>query len=148
MAQRTSPRIHTHSLVLDLPALDPAFTQPLFAHLSLLSSPTPTGGAAGSAMLFVGGAPLPFAMSRDASVAMARPNGLPAATSLSKTNSASLALSTRLAKRYAHQIFLSLDLSSFSDGGAATADRAMLPLEKALVVELDKVLERRRAVKV
>ncbi|GAA5844639.1 hypothetical protein JCM11251_002132 [Rhodosporidiobolus azoricus] len=149
MAQRVEPRIRTHSLVLDLPSLDPAFTQPLFAHLSILNSTsTPTGarGAGGSVMLFVGGAPLPFAMSRDASVAMQRPNGPPAATSLSKTNSASLALSGRLAKRYGQQVFLSLDLSSLGDGGAATADRAMMPMERALIVELDKVLERKRAV--
>ncbi|GJN90968.1 hypothetical protein Rhopal_003982-T1 [Rhodotorula paludigena] len=132
------PRVHTHTLVLDLSRFDPAFAQPLFASLSLLSP--------AAAVLAVGAQPLPFAFAQDTSVAMPRPNAPPAATSISKSASASLALSSRLAKRYHAQIFLSLDLSSLGDGGGgpATADRAMLPMEKALIVALDQVLPRKR----
>ncbi|BGP16744.1 hypothetical protein JCM10213_006511 [Rhodosporidiobolus nylandii] len=140
MVALAEPRITTQTLVLDLAPLDPAFQQPLFAHLSLLA---PADNA--SAMLFVGGQPLPFSMARDASVAMPRPGAPPSATSLSKSNSTSLSLSSRLAKRYNRQFFLSLDLSSLGDGAASAADRAMLPLEKALVVQLDKVLGRKKA---
>ncbi|GAA5857886.1 hypothetical protein JCM8547_006017 [Rhodosporidiobolus lusitaniae] len=139
MPERVEPCARTHSLVLDLPALDPAFQLPLFAHLSLLAPD-------GAALLHIGGQPLPFAFARDASVAMPRPNGPPAATSLSKSNSASLALSARLAKRYSRQLFLTLDLSSLGDGAAGSADRAMQPMEKALIVELDKLLERKKPV--
>jgi hypothetical protein len=49
------------------------------------------------------------------------------------------------AKRYGRQIFLSLDLSSLGDGAGGAAERAMQPMERALVIELDKVLERKKA---
>ena len=51
------------------------------------------------------------------------------------------------AKRYTSQVFLTLDLASLADGagGPSAADRAAVPMEKALVAELDKVLERRKA---
>lgn len=50
------------------------------------------------------------------------------------------------AKRYTSQVFLTLDLASLAQGagGPAAADRAVVPMEKALVAELDKVLERRK----
>ncbi|GAA6018772.1 hypothetical protein JCM10207_005575 [Rhodosporidiobolus poonsookiae] len=134
MPTLAEPSISTHTLLLDLFPLSPLFPDPLYAHLSLLS---PAANA--TAMLFVGGAPLPFAMSRDAAVAVTRPTGPPAATSLSKTSSSSLALSSRLAKRYNRQLFVSLDLSSLP---ADRADQVLAPMESALVVELDKVLGR------
>ncbi|GAA6032284.1 hypothetical protein JCM8097_008098 [Rhodosporidiobolus ruineniae] len=132
--QRVPPRTQVHTLVLDLSSSDAAFTAPLFAQLLLLAPDNSTG----TAILTLGGAPLPFAMARDASVAVPRPNTVPSATSLSSTSSHSHSLSIRLAKRYARQFFLSLDLSSLGPEG----DRALGAMEKALVVELDKVLER------
>ncbi|GAA5973791.1 hypothetical protein JCM11641_003159 [Rhodosporidiobolus odoratus] len=133
------PQITTQTLLLDLPALDPAIQHPLFAQLSLLAP-----GDASTVMLAIGGAPLPFAMARDSSVAITRPGAPPSATSLSKSNSASLALSTRLSKRYNRQIFLSLDLSSLGEGAVGSTDRAAVPMERALIVELDKVLGRKK----
>ncbi|BGP48718.1 hypothetical protein JCM10450v2_004594 [Rhodotorula kratochvilovae] len=132
------PSVQTHTLPLDLFPFDAAFTAPLFCALTLLGP--------NAVLVAVGGQPLPFAFASDASVAMPRPNAPPAGTSLGNSASSSLSLSTRLARRYNSQVFLSLDLSSLGDGGggAATADRAMVPMEKALVVALDTVLERRR----
>ncbi|GAA5987620.1 hypothetical protein JCM10908_007139 [Rhodotorula pacifica] len=135
---RVEPKITTQTLVLDVDRFDAAFQQPLFAQLSVIGPD--------AVLLAIGGQPTPFALMTDAAVAMPRPNALPAATSLSTSASGSLPLATRLSKRYAAQIFLSLDLSSLSDAstGPGASDRAMLPLEKALLVQLDQVLERRQ----
>ncbi|BGO99991.1 hypothetical protein RTG_00012 [Rhodotorula toruloides ATCC 204091] len=136
---QTTPGITLHTLPLDLSRFDAAFSSPLFAQLTVLGP--------GVAMLAVGGQPPPFAWARDTSVALPRPNGPPAATTLSKGSSASLTLSSRLAKRYSTQFFLSLDLSSLasdSTAGPASAERAILPLERALVEALDTVLERKK----
>jgi hypothetical protein len=64
MAVRVQPRITSQTLTLNLQPFDSALDTPLFAHLNLLA---PVEGAV---MLFVGGEPLPFSMSRDTSVAM------------------------------------------------------------------------------
>ncbi|GAA6052222.1 hypothetical protein JCM3770_000804 [Rhodotorula araucariae] len=126
------PSVQTHTLSLDLFQFDRAFPSPLFCALTLLGD--------GACLVAVGGEPLPFAWQRDASVAIPRPNAAPAATSLANSASSSLALSQRLARRYNSQVFLSLDLSSLAD----RADRAMVPMEKALVQALDTVLERKK----
>ncbi|TNY18786.1 hypothetical protein DMC30DRAFT_418538 [Rhodotorula diobovata] len=133
-----APTVHTHTLTLDLFPFDRAFAQPLFASLVVL--------AKGAVLVSVGGPdPLPFSWAKDSSVAMPRPNGPPSATSLGNA-SASTTLAARLAKRYTSQVFLTLDLASLAQGagGPAAADRAVVPMEKALVAELDKVLERRK----
>jgi len=50
------------------------------------------------------------------------------------------------AKRYAVQIFVSLDLSALSEvlagGGIATTEMVLLEMEKSLIKELDKILPR------
>ncbi|GAA5874472.1 hypothetical protein JCM3774_005729 [Rhodotorula dairenensis] len=132
------PKITTRTLVLDLDRFDAAFPHPLFAQLSVIGPH--------AVLLAIGAQPLPFALMQDAAVAMPRPNAGPVATRLSTSASASLALAARLSKRYASQVFLSLDLSSLAGagGGPASADRAMLPLEKALLAQLDQVLDRSR----
>ncbi|GAA5856869.1 hypothetical protein JCM9279_007024 [Rhodotorula babjevae] len=132
------PSVKAHTLVLDLFPFDAAFSQPLFASVLVLSK--------GAVLVSVGGQPLPFAFAKDSSVAMPRPNAPPSATSLGHASS-STSLAARLAKRYTSQVFLTLDLASLADGaaGPSAADRAAMPMEKALVAELDKLLERRKA---
>ncbi|POY75726.1 hypothetical protein BMF94_1349 [Rhodotorula taiwanensis] len=129
----------TRTLVLDLDRYDAAYSQPLLAQVTVIGPD--------AVWLAIGGQPAPFSLMQDTAVAMPRPGAVaPAATSLTSSAPASLALASRLSKRYASQVFLSLDLSSLADAttGSASSDRAMLPLEKALLVQLDQVLERRR----
>ncbi|BGP55915.1 hypothetical protein JCM8202v2_003522 [Rhodotorula sphaerocarpa] len=134
----------SRTLVLELERFDAAFTHPLFAQLDQLGDK--------ACLVAIGSLPGPSMLMHDAAVALPRlgsssSSAAPAgATSISSSASASLSLSARLAKRYASQVFLSLDLSSLADaaGGPASSDRALIPLEKALVQQLDQVLERRR----
>ncbi|GAA5963770.1 hypothetical protein JCM21900_000825 [Sporobolomyces salmonicolor] len=131
---QVQPQITSRTLVLDLN--HPAVPTPLYAQLNSLRD---------SLMLFVGAPPTPFAMSKDSSVAMVRPNGPPASTSLSKTSSASLSLSARLSRRYQRQVFLSLDLSSLADsagGSNGAPDVFMVPMERALIQELDTLFKK------
>lgn len=57
-------------------------------------------------------------------------------------------VSTRTAKRYKVQIFVSLDLSALSEilagGGIATIEMVLLEMEKSLIKELDKMLPREK----
>ncbi|GAA5972456.1 hypothetical protein JCM8115_002212 [Rhodotorula mucilaginosa] len=137
--ERVQPKVTTQTLLLELDRFDAAFDQLFVAQLSVIG-PNALWLAVGAA------AQQPFSLMADTAVAMPRPGNTvpPAATSLSTSTSASLALAARLSKRYASQVFLSLDLSSLADagGGPASSDRAMLPLEKALIAQLDQVLER------
>lgn len=138
--ERVPPKIATQTLLLELDRFDAAFDQLFVAQLSVIGP--------NALWIAVGAAAQPFALMADTAVAMPRPGNTvpPAFTSLSISTSASLALAARLSKRYASQVFLSLDLSSLADagGGPASSDRAMLPLEKALIAQLDQVLERPR----
>ncbi|KWU43198.1 hypothetical protein RHOSPDRAFT_35203 [Rhodotorula sp. JG-1b] len=136
--ERVPPKITTRSLLLELDRFDAAFDHLFVAQFSVIGP--------NALWIAVGAAVQPFSLMADTAVAMPRRGNTvpPAATSLSTSTSASLALAARLSKRYASQVFLSLDLSSLADagGGPASSDRAMLPLEKALIAQLDQVLER------
>ncbi|ORY89828.1 hypothetical protein BCR35DRAFT_329175 [Leucosporidium creatinivorum] len=122
------PQIVTRTLTLELddPAL-PIF----FAQLTSLRD---------SLLINLGSNPLPFSIANDLSCAMPRPTGPATSTAVSKSASSSLSLSAKLSKRYKRQVFLSLDLSSCAGGQGGSTDHVLLPLERALLKQLDPVV--------
>ncbi|GAA5829091.1 hypothetical protein JCM3766R1_003931 [Sporobolomyces carnicolor] len=131
------PSIVTRTFALDLQHA--AIPYPLALTVNELSP--------SSVMLFVSTPPAAqSSMMKDTSVAM--PNRIQTSqcpsTSLSKSTSSSLALASRLAKRYNVQIFVSLDLDQLAEtaGPGVSKESLMLFVEKALVKRLDEVLPR------
>ncbi|GAA5842765.1 hypothetical protein JCM5353_007534 [Sporobolomyces roseus] len=142
MAELT-PAIQTRTILLPL-ANASLLPFPLVLQLVQLSSK--------SIMAFVSTPPMNQSnMMKDTSVAMPNSrhsNNACPSTSLSKSTNTSLSLSSRLAKRYKVQIFVSLDLSALSEilagGGIATIEMVLLEMEKSLIKELDKMLPREK----
>ncbi|GAA5929224.1 proteasome assembly chaperone 4 family protein [Sporobolomyces koalae] len=107
--------------------------------------------SASSVMLFVSPALVDnSSIMLDTSVAM--PNRFASSsaptysTAISKSTTSSLSLAARLAKRYEQQILVSLDLDQLPQivGTGISIDTLMLSIERALVLKLDTILERRK----
>ncbi|GAA5998296.1 hypothetical protein JCM5350_005220 [Sporobolomyces pararoseus] len=135
MATELSPSIVTNTFSLDLQ--HPAIPYPLTLIVNQLSSV--------SVMLFISTPPASqSSMMKDTSVAMPNriQNSACPSTSVSKSTTSSLALASRLAKRYNSQIFVSLDLDQLAEtvGTGVTKESLMLFVEKSLVKKLDEFL--------